>query len=568
MIASLSVVTLSAAAFAFTHQRLLSYLRYFQQEEYNEARFSTWLREKNAMDSRGATVALLTGLCAAISSFLLTCSLWSLLIALAGAGALVFVAFVLEGDPRSTGKLTLKMTERASKIHLVATIIAGASLLLFTLLALALSPCAMSCDPTGAATSPDVSGPSGWRSLVALALGITIVFRYTPKFLVWANAILSPAEKRLQAFFVQDAQRILHNVSPFTIAITGSYGKTGAKSALGELLPQVLGPTFWPKKSINTVMGITRDIRENLKAHHQFAVIEMGAYGVGSIKKLCALTPPDAAIVTAVGIMHLERFGSEENVYRAKSELPQGVPDTGILVCNGDNEGARRMATEYRKAKTYLYGLEPANGPLDCWASDIEFNAEGTHCTLHWGEKTFKVGTPLLGRPALSNAIGAYTMACALGASPDYAAACLANLQPVDNRLVLDKKGSVTFIRDAYNSNPTGFRAALEILATIKGSRKLLITPGMVELGDRQALENKEIAKVAAAVCDLIIVVSPVNRDAILSGLKEANYPTEKIFVVDTREEGFSVLNKAQTAGDVVLIENDLGDLLEGEVRF
>lgn len=567
MIASLSTVLFAVAATVFTQRRLLSYLRYYQQEEYNDTRFTAWLAEKSALDSRGATVALLTGLIAALSSFLASCSVWTLLISVVGGGSLLCVSFLVEGDPRTSGKLTLKMTERATKIHRVASVIAIAWILAFTFLAFLLSPCFLTCSSAGSAAI-DTAGPSGWRSLVAITLGVTIVFRYTPLMLMWANKVLSPAEKRLQAFYVSDAKQKLGNVAPFTIAITGSYGKTGAKAALGELLPQVLGPTFWPKKSINTVMGITRDIRDNLKAHHQYAVIEMGAYGIGSINKLCALTPPQAAIVTAVGIMHLERFGSEENVYRAKSELPQSVPDAGILVCNGDNEGARRMASEFRKAKTFLYGLEPEKGALDCWVSGIQFTAEGTRCDLHWKDKVFQVTTPLVGRPALSNALGAFTMVCALGGSPDFAAACLANLQPVDNRLVVDKKGAVTFIRDAYNSNPTGFRAALEILKTIEGKRKILITPGMVELGQRQYPENCDIAKVAASICDMIIVVSPVNREAILAGLQEAKFPSEKTFIVNTREEGFEVLAKAQSAGDVVLIENDLGDLLEGEVRF
>jgi UDP-N-acetylmuramoyl-tripeptide--D-alanyl-D-alanine ligase len=159
-------------------------------------------------------------------------------------------------------------------------------------------------------------------------------------------------------------------------------------------------------------------------------------------------------------------------------------------------------------------------------------------------------------------------MACALGASPAYAAAALGNLQPVDNRLVLDRKGSVSFIRDAYNSNPTGFSAALEILHTIEGKRKILLTPGMVELGDRQYKENELIAEKAAKVCDLIVVISPVNRDALLSGLTKAEYPKERTIVVETRAQAFTYLTQHQIPGDLVLIENDLGDLLEGEVKF
>jgi UDP-N-acetylmuramoyl-tripeptide--D-alanyl-D-alanine ligase len=296
--------------------------------------------------------------------------------------------------------------------------------------------------------------------------------------------------------------------------------------------------------------------------------MEMGAYNIGSIKKLCDFTPPKAALVTAVGIMHLERFGSPENVYVAKSELAQAVPADGILVCNGDNPGARRMAKEYDKETTYLYGLDPSSGPLDCYATDITFDDHGTSFVIHWKGRQYSGRTPLLGRPALSNALGAFTMACALGAEPSFATACMANLQPVDNRLVLDRKGSVGFLRDAYNSNPTGFEAALEVLGTLPATRRILMTPGMIELGDQQYEQNKRLAKIASGVVDLAIVVGTVNREALLAGLHEGGFAADSIVTAESRDEAFGFLASIQSGGDLVLIENDLGDIHEGAVRF
>jgi UDP-N-acetylmuramoyl-tripeptide--D-alanyl-D-alanine ligase len=133
---------------------------------------------------------------------------------------------------------------------------------------------------------------------------------------------------------------------------------------------------------------------------------------------------------------------------------------------------------------------------------------------------------------------------------------------------VLDRKGPVSFLRDAYNSNPTGFAAALELLGTITAKRRILITPGMIELGTKQHEENRRLAAIAARVADLVIVVSPVNRTAIVEGLRDGGLPSEKQIVVDTRQEAFQYLSKVQTAGDLVLIENDLGDLLEGRISF
>jgi UDP-N-acetylmuramoyl-tripeptide--D-alanyl-D-alanine ligase len=390
----------------------------------------------------------------------------------------------------------------------------------------------------------------------------------TPVALMLATRILSPVERSLQDYYYNDAKRILADLNPFVIGITGSYGKTGAKAALGDLLTQTLGSTFWPKKSINTVMGITRTIRETMRPHHKYAVIEMGAYNIGSIKRLCDFTPPKAALVTAVGIMHLERFGSPENVYKAKSEIAQALPEDGILVCNGDSPNARRMAQEHKRATTLLYGFDLTKGHLDCFATDITYDESGTSFVIHHKGERYPGRTPLLGRPALSNALGAFTMACALGAEPAFAVACLGNLPPVDNRLVLDKGATVSYLRDAYNSNPTGFEAALDVLKNLPATRRILITPGMIELGDQQYDENKRLARLAASICDLVYVVGTTNREAIVAGLSEADFPRSKTIIADSRDEAFQLLGEQSAAGDLVLIENDLGDLHEGKVRF
>jgi len=529
----------------FGWRRTLSYLRYYQQEEYSARRFWRWLLDKCAFDSRGSIVAIAV----AALTWIAPHPVVQVLCAALGAAALCAIPIVLEEDPRRSGKIRLVLTQRASKISWVAF---GA------FAALACIPLLLSCSSCNTAREP----------ITNAALFAIILIELPPFLLMLANAALWPAEKALQDSYYNDAKRILHDVDPLVIGITGSYGKTGAKAALGELLNQCLGPTFWPKKSINTVMGITRSIRDTLRPHHKYAVMEMGAYNIGSIKRLCDFTPPKAALVTAVGIMHLERFGSPENVYIAKSEIAQALPPDGILVCNGDSPNARRMAKQQARATTLLYGLDTSAGPLDCYASDISFNAKGTSFIIHWKDRSYPGTTPLLGRPALLNALGAFTMACALGANPEYATACLANLEPVDNRLVLDRTQSVSYLRDAYNSNPTGFEAALEVLRSLEATRRVVMTPGMIELGDQQFEQNKRLASIAAGVADLFIVVGKVNREALLAGLTAAHYPAEKLVVVDTRDEAFSVIKSRCTKGDLVLIENDLGDLHEGKVRF
>jgi len=545
MLHNLSLGILLLGLLEFGYRRTLSFLRYFQQEEYSSLRFLSWIKEKRAIDTRGTAVLAVAGLL----SLALPGSWSALIIATAASLALALVVHLVEEDPRRSGKLKLNMTQRANKIALVS----------FALyLGLALIPVVAFCSCCGGCER----GPS-YTALFGLLL-----VQAPPFLIIVANKLLWPAEKALQDRFYSEAKRILREVDPFIIGITGSYGKTGAKAALGDLVTQCLGPTFWPTKSINTVMGITRAIREGLKPYHRFAVIEMGAYNQGSIQRLCEFTPPRAALVTAVGIMHLERFGSPENVYRAKSELAQALPSDGVLVCNGDSPNARRMAGEYRKGPTLLYGFDESAGHLDCRASALSFGDTGTSFVIHWKGAELPGRTPLLGRPALLNALGAFTMVCALGADPAYAAACLANLEPVDNRLVLDRKADVSFLRDAYNSNPVGFAAALEVLGSLKASRRIVMTPGMVELGDQQDGENRRLARLCAGVADLIIVVGSINKASILAGLSDAGCPAERIITVESRDEAFATLRDRQRSGDLVLIENDLGDLLEGTVRF
>lgn len=545
MLAKITTLTLIVAILAFAWRRTLSYLRYFQQEEYNSTRFIAWIKSNRAFDTRGSLVLLL----ALIAHIIFPGSGASFLIALLSAATLLVVAYGIEGDPRTTGKIRLNMTERATKTASVA----------YGMLAiLGLMPLFGLCCSCSQGSAP----------LTLTALCGIVIAQVTPAALMLATKILSPAEKRLQKYYYDDAKRILADVNPFVIGITGSYGKTGAKAALGDLLTQTVGSTFWPKKSINTVMGITRTIRETMRPHHKYAVIEMGAYNIGSIRRLCEFTPPRAALVTAVGIMHLERFGSPENVYTAKSEIAQALPEDGLLVCNGDSPNARRMAEQHKRGTTLLYGFDLSKGPLDCFATDISYDEHGTSFVIHYKGERFPGRTPLLGRPALSNALGAFTMACALGAQPAFAVACMGNLPPVDNRLVLDKGSRVSYLRDAYNSNPTGFEAALDVLKNLPAQRRILITPGMIELGDMQHEENKRLATMASSVCDRIYVVGITNRDAILAGLTEANFPRTKTIIADTRDEAFNTLAEQSAEGDLVLIENDLGDLHEGKVRF
>jgi len=515
----------------FLRKRLLRYLRFLQQEEYDQSRFLSWIFTQVAFDKRGSLVAALSA-----ASFFTSSTLMSLIFIMQG------ILFALignsESDPRDAGKKKLVLTSRAKAIYLL-----GFSLGVFLL-------------------------------LVVLALGLNsilfqlILVQLPPFLLVSAVFFLAPKETRIKSSLKLEAQKKFKQINPVTIGVTGSFGKTSVKNLLGDVMSLSLGPTFWPQAGVNTEMGITREIRERMNQYDKYAIIEMGAYHEGSIKNLCDFTPVNAAIVTAVHLMHLERFGSEEQVYRAKSELPQAVPQDGILVLNGDNAGARKMATEFRKDNTFLYGLDKGKGTLDAFLDDIKVTPLGTSFKVHWKDEQYEGFTKMHGRGALSNILASFTMACALGAKPEMVLAVVRDINPVSNRLEVKNYGSYTQINDAYNSNPVGFAYALEVLRDLPGERRILLTPGMIELGEKQGEENEKIAKLAASVCDLVIVVNEPNRHSFLKGLSGGGMDESRYKYFATRDEGLAYYSSIKKDGDILLLENDLPDVLEFEEKF
>jgi len=410
-----------------------------------------------------------------------------------------------------------------------------------------------------------------------------LLFQIQPVILIVAKVLLDREEEEIQKRFAIEANQLLNKVNPIVIGITGSYGKTSSKVILSDILSSV-SPTFTTPRSINSYMGVTREIRDRLQSRHKFAVIEMGAYQLGSIKKMCSLTPPKVGLITAVGEMHLERYGTVENVFKAKSELAQALPADGILVANGDYEFCRRMAQENPKKTTLLYGLNKDAGSLDAYLYDAHSSDVGTAFKIRYGDKVYEGFTKLLGKPMLSNILGCFTVAVALGVAPEVALAAIRNVKTEANRLEPVKtnlqglapftnggkpNANIMRLNDAFNSNPVGFKSALAVLGELPGKRKILVTPGMVELGERQVSENEMAGKEAATICDYVVVVGETNKTALSKGLADGGLKDEKIKFEPNMKEALSYLAAQYCAdGDIVLIENDLPDIYESVPVF
>lgn len=380
----------------------------------------------------------------------------------------------------------------------------------------------------------------------------------TPLLVVLANLLNKPIEKAVQNWYINDAKKKLADMpSLHKVGITGSYGKTSMKFYLSELLSSQY-ETLKTPESFNTPMGVTITIRRDLRPTHQYFICEMGARRVHEIKELCGIANPHDGIITSVGPQHLETFRSIENVLNTKFELADAVQAAGgKIYLNGDNELIRRKAPEYKN--TVLYGLQEGN---DYRATDITVSDKGTEFTVTAPDgESLRYSMKLLGEHNVQNVLGAIAYAHGTGISLDKLLLPVKRIAAVPHRLqLLDKGNGITYIDDAYNSNPNGCRAALNVLSLFDACR-ILVTPGMVELGAKQEELNFEFGQEAAKACDYIVLVGKNQTVPIYNGIKDAGYNMEQVFVADNLNEALAKVQAYQTSKKkVVLLENDLPD--------
>ncbi len=410
--------------------------------------------------------------------------------------------------------------------------------------------------------------------------------------LMAAWVLLWPLERLINGWYVRDARRILRGMPGLVVVgITGSYGKTSTKHYLYRILSERFSVVMTPG-SYNTTLGVVRTIREQLKPYTEVFIVEMGAKNVGDVAEICDIVHSRIGILTSVGEQHLESFKTIENVQRAKFELIDALPPDGVAILNDDFEYIR-------------------NRPVEGVGCVLRYSYEQAAEAVKRGDFT----TRLLGRHNLSNVYAAWLAGRALGMTDGEMRYAVEQIEPVEHRLQVRHAGGMTIIDDAFNSNPEGAAMALEVLAgmgrgvagcegdnlcdSVAGDvaagyvaggvgdsttgnmtrvgRRIVVTPGMVELGARQAELNREFGRRMAASCDFAIVVGEVNRQAIVGGLLEggfveasgANYIASTVnsgvgcgvvIVVDTFAEAVSRVRELSRAGDVILYENDLPD--------
>ena len=386
---------------------------------------------------------------------------------------------------------------------------------------------------------------------------ITLVPLIIPIMVPFATLLNYPIEKLIQNKYKKRCKKALEkHPNLIKIGITGSYGKTSTKMFLAQFLSLKYKVCATPS-SFNTPMGICKVVLDDLKDDDEVFIAEMGANKVGDIRELCDMVQIDAGIITAVGLQHLETFKTLENIIATKSELYKSLDGEDFCVFNVTSENTKKMfAACELKNKISVGGR---NSLLR--AKKIVATKSGLEFTISYNGKDYHTQTKILGEHNVQNILCSAALAMKLGITIKQVLSVIPKLQPAEHRLELKQlDNNIMIIDDSFNSNIQGTAVALKTLKLFANSRKIIVTPGLVELGKTENAENVEFGKRIADVCDKVILVGNNQSENIKKGLLEAGFDEQNIII---KQSLFEVTNFFKTflqSGDVVLLENDLPD--------
>ncbi len=525
-----SGIELVTALLAFSHlfyeyRRVLMML---QQNSYRNERYMRWLRASADTTSFIRMFAMIVMFVSLISVIPAKLSVYFiLLISAIGFGKLFTAKY----------KKPLVFTKRVWRLFSV--------MMLLTVIVLAMS------------------GWYAWQvsfdnMLHAVTVALLVLYVGSHIVVLTANTILAPVEKAINRKYYNEARNILSQMPDLKIiGITGSYGKTSTKHYLHRILNEKYDVLMTPG-SYNTTLGVIRTIREHLKPYNQVFIVEMGAKQPGDIKEICDLVHPSMGIVTAVGEQHLESFKSIENVQRTKFELIDSLPANGLAVVNDDFPFvANRKVDNVTCMRYAVNDIDNASYQ----AKDIVYDATGTSFTIVGNGRELRLHTQLVGECNISNLMAAVILAINLEVPDEKIRYAVEKIQQVEHRLNLKRTpAGVTIIDDAFNSNPTGSHMAMDVLSRFSQGQRIVITPGMIELGDKQYEHNESLGRKIAQCADIAIIVGEYNREALVAGATQGGMTHEAVKTVPSFNEAQRLLASIVKPGDTVLYENDLPD--------
>ena len=395
-----------------------------------------------------------------------------------------------------------------------------------------------------------------YKNYTYIKLGIVNIL--APVWCIVANLINFPVEYLIKKYYINEAKKILKDMPNLVvIGVTGSYGKTSMKNYLKTLLEKKYEVLATPK-NYNTTMGVVKTIRENLKPIHQIFICEMGATKPNDIKEICDIVKPKYGIITSIGPQHLESFKNIENIIKTKFELAKSVEENkGMLFLNYDNE---YIAKNKVQQEFITYGTN--NSKLDYNGFNIKTSSSGSEFMVSNAKTKDEefFNTKLIGGHNVNNIIGAIAVSNYLGLSLNELKLQVKKLKNVEHRLELKNNGNITIIDDSYNSNPVSSKSAIDTLSQFEGV-KIIVTPGLIELGTKEKKYNFELGVYASKICDYIFLVNSKQSRDVFDGTNSCNFDNEKIFRVNSPQEAVkNIINLKINDKITILLENDLPD--------
>ncbi len=493
---------------------LLRWLRVCQREHYIAGaciRFAgRWIRVRppNSGLALAAAAALGAGMWGEASGRMSTASVSALTLALCTA---VFpLPMSVKGEPR------LRFTRRLLRLSAVSVCACAAAAALCIL-------------------------------LVGPVLAVPLASALVPVAVDVAAGITSGLEKRLLRSFRRSAETRLSKVSPTVIAITGSWGKTSTKQHVRDLLASDAVVVASPA-SYNNEVGLSKTINEYLTDATEVFVAEMGMYKPGEIRDLCSWIRPHIAVITSIGPMHLERVGSIEGIAAAKAEILERA-DTAVLWV--DDPHLASLADSCSTDRVWRVGRKGGD--------HLDVEVEVINNEIVVSSEKIEIGRcPAVSGVHPGNLACAVAAAAAYGMPTQHLSDRLAAMQSPEHRAVakINSEG-VIVIDDTFNSNPSGAESALASLCRSVNGARVVVTPGMIELGVEQNRANADLASAVAEAGATLLIVGWVNRRALLEGARSSGGTAVE---VRSRSEARQWVRANLGAGDGVLWENDLPD--------
>lgn len=380
----------------------------------------------------------------------------------------------------------------------------------------------------------------------------------SPIMCIISNLINFPIEYLRKNHYINEAKKILNDMpNLIVIGVTGSYGKTSVKNFLEKTLSTKYEVLTTPK-NYNTTMGVVKTIRENLKPIHQVFICEMGATKIGDIKEICDIVKPTIGIITAIGPQHLESFKTIDNIIKTKFELLNSVKENnGVVFLNYSNE---LIAKQKIDMNVLSYGIN--NELLNYNSYNLNSSSQGLSFKMldNNSNKEIEFKTKLIGKHNVINLTVAIGVATYLGIPLDNLVPRIREIKSIEHRLQLISHGDFTIIDNSYNSNPISSKSALDTLSEFDGT-KIIVTPGLIELGNDEKRYNFELGQYITDICDYVFLVGSEHSKSIMQGILSKNFNTQKIFTVTTPQEAIKEISNLAINGKItVLLENDLPD--------